>query len=489
MESCQRLAIQPQSFKHSNRLQIVLQNITDLHLMRGSFEMDALRHIRVNLTITNSTFNDIPSNTFMTTQFNNRTTNTRNPPQQTLIFQVHNSVIHNIQTAAFGNFILKEFYIVNSTLGFIASNAVNNSITKRIQLVNTTVRELERNAIVLHNSADEGVLFENNQFEGDIAGFLSGSIMGDVYISNNSFPSLKLSPWNLTVDGDVHLRNNTFTNIPKHGLLFTVKHRINITDNDIQHLESYAFQGILPEGRRAFLFLDGNVIHEHDPMSLCLSEAFDESVVVIRHNLFHQKCSCNITEDLAASLGSPNATIEDLYKDGIHQQWFRNGECLLKTHLTSTNPIDKFLANTCFHKSRFITVLLLVFAIILITLTICVIVAWRRIKQKNTITPSASAYQSFTEPQPPSQGPSPWQVVQPDPRTYQETEIHIVFDKAEELCVSGEESSSNIDNSGHEKENKANENKGKECIKGRETLAVKVTPTVRHSCPPLQLAK
>ncbi|KAK8736344.1 hypothetical protein OTU49_004952, partial [Cherax quadricarinatus] len=95
--------------------------------------------------------------------------------------------------------------------------------------------------------------------------------------------------------------------------------------------------------------------------------------------------------------------------------------------------IERFFDTKCLKHNRLTVVLLLVFAIILITIAIGVIVAWQRIKRTTTIPSAASDYQSFTEPVPPSRAPSAWAIVQPDPRTYQETEIHILFDKAQEM--------------------------------------------------------
>ncbi|MPC48918.1 hypothetical protein E2C01_042704 [Portunus trituberculatus] len=78
--------------------------------------------------------------------------------------------------------------------------------------------------------------------------FLEGNITGDVDINNNSFPRLESSPWKLRVQGDVLLKGNTFASLPRHGLDFTVHHRISLVENNIQHLGPEAFLLIIPQG-------------------------------------------------------------------------------------------------------------------------------------------------------------------------------------------------------------------------------------------------
>lgn len=86
----------------------------------------------------------------------------------------------------------------------------------------------------------------------------------------------------------------------------------------------------------------------------------------------------------------------------------------------------------------------------------------------------------------------PWLMVQPDTRTYQETEIHILFDKAEEMDTpQGPASYSRGRGDGAEIDYKAEavcgtENKSYE---GNEKRVRITMPQVRQSCPPLSLSK
>lgn len=64
--------------------------------------------------------------------------------------------------------------------------------------------------------------------------------------------------------------------------------------------------------------------------------------------------------------------------------------CLLQVH-------------SCLGTRKLQMVLLIVFAVILITITVCVILAWRRVKRKTTVGPTGSSdFHSYTEPVPPS---------------------------------------------------------------------------------------
>ncbi|XP_053645286.1 uncharacterized protein [Cherax quadricarinatus] len=423
MKNCQRLTLQPQSFRKSGSLQILLQNITDLHFMKGSFEMDAFTDARINLTIINVTSKELPSNTFTLREHSTSplgATNYSKATKAKLIFQIANCVIHKISTGAFGKFIIQKFFIANSTLEQIAKMAVDNHVTNKFQISNTTIGEIQKYAITIQNSSvNESLYFAYNKFKGAVPLFLVGNIKGDVYIRNNTFPKMEQSPWNLRVQGDVTLRSNMFNNIPKHGLFFRIKNRINIVNNDIKYLQGGAFQWIKPEGNKALLFLDGNVFHKHDPMSLVLNESFTVDSVVIKHNLFQQKCFCNITDDLSAALGLKTRTVE-------------------------------------------------------------------RIKRTTTIPSAASDYQSFTEPVPPSRAPSAWAIVQPDPRTYQETEIHILFDKAQEMDAYDRNSLPILED--NEYQNNTDQNKSNVNTKEGSILEMKTTGNTRQSCPVLPIS-
>lgn len=48
--------------------------------------------------------------------------------------------------------------------------------------------------------------------------------------------------------------------------------------------------------------MDGNLIYNTQPMSLCLNEDFEPNSIVIKHVRFQQKCGCNITNLLAQAL-------------------------------------------------------------------------------------------------------------------------------------------------------------------------------------------
>lgn len=77
--------------------------------------------------------------------------------------------------------------------------------------------------------------------------------------------------------------------------------------------------------------------------------------------------------------------------------------------------------------------------------------------------------------------------MQPDPRTYQETEIHILFDKAEEMCEPDEKSSTSHDNYGFE--NDTNGIEGQRAQQAKLHLQSRVSPASRMSCPPIPLTK
>lgn len=434
MQNCHRLSIKQKSFFSNGPFMVVLKNISDIRLMPGSFALDVFGEPRMNLTFQNSTLHNLPTNGFLGSEAESRVlTGLKKRKQPQLIIKVDKCVINKIDPGAFGDFILQDFSISNSEVKMVSKNSISNQIAGKFKITNS-ILGLEENAVILRETpGDDGLLLRNNTFTIAAPSFLLGSIEKDVYIVNNTFPPLAGSPFNLRVGGQVLLKSNTFANIPENGLKFQVKDRISIVDNNIYRLQGNAFQLIAPTDGKTFIFLDGNIIKQHDPRSLCISKLFNKDFVVIKHNIFQQECSCNITEDISNSLGFEELTPEELYQDKIHQQWLQQGECLKEAGGTDRLRIDYFLVQFCFRNNRMTNVMLILFAVLLIVISTCVIVAWRRIRQRNLASHSGSDYQSFSAPAPSSGGQGAWAMVQPDPKRYQETEIHIVFDNAQEM--------------------------------------------------------
>lgn len=414
VNGCKRVSIPRGSFRNSSNLALTFRHIRDIRFVSGSFERDVLTDIRLNITLLNSITREIPGRTFSISGSRNS-----RQPVPYLALHIVNSMVGKVARGALGNFYLKRLSFENSTFDLVETQALDNSITGEITLLNNIFRHLENNAIILHNTSQTTRFsLEGTVFEGNVPLFLVVSLSGDAHISNNVFPHLETSPWNLRVYGDVTLQHNSFTNIPRNGIHLSATGQIHLRDTDIHLLQAHALQLIVPIGKKAIIFLEYNVIHKHEPMSLCLHPTFEARAVIIKHTLFQQPCLCNITADIAKALGVSNITIslEALYRDGIHEQWFQGGECLLGNQrmtngITGNSPllpfrkvsIDQYLVHSCLDSRNLQTVLLLVFAVILVTIAVCVILAWRRIKYRTTVAPSSanSDYHSFTEPVPP----------------------------------------------------------------------------------------
>ncbi|KAK4298750.1 hypothetical protein Pmani_028927 [Petrolisthes manimaculis] len=507
VSGCKRVSIQQGSFKNSNNLSLTLRDIRDIRLMHGSFDRDVHTDIRINITLLGSTISEIPSGVFSISG----TPNTNQPAVvPKLALQIINSDVGKIAQGALGNFTVQTLSFINTTFDLLETRTVDNSFSGTIRLVNNTFRRLDHQAFILHNASHSTNLeLIGNIFIDPMPQFLVGSLSDETYIMNNTFPQLNTSPWNLRVDGHVKLGNNIFANIPTNGIHIAASGQIHLDSNDIHHLQARALQLIVPIGKKAVIFLESNILRRHDPYSLCLHDTFTARQVVIKHTLFEQQCRCNVTKDIAQALGVANVTLDTLYGNGIHEQWFRGGECLVgDQRLTNTArlpsrrvAIDQFLVHSCLGSKNLQMVLLIVFAIILITIAVCVILAWRRVKYRTTVGPSGSAdFHSYTEPAPSTVG-QPWLMVQPDPRTYQETEIHILFDKAEELDTPQDEilaSYSRGRGDGSEGDHRNEEMMGKDKIlRGTENKSYEVNekgervtnPQVRQSCPPLSLSK
>ncbi|XP_045128035.1 uncharacterized protein LOC123514290 isoform X2 [Portunus trituberculatus] len=348
IKNCNHLAVTHGSFK-SGPLTVIFQNIQKLSLAAGSFEVG--NNGRINITISNSTLSEIPSDMFNTThpivREPSRPSGVASATHE-LVFHVAGSEIGRIAPRAFARCTLHRLTITNTTLSHVDTGAIHNQVQDAISFINNTFVSLGKQAVAFFSSHTNTKLrLDGNIFQGNVPLFLEGNITGDVDINNNSFPRLESSPWKLRVQGDVLLKGNTFASLPRHGLDFTVHHRISLVENNIQHLGPEAFLLIIPQGKKTILFMDGNLIHQLEPMSLCLNEAFSPNSIFIKHARFQQKCECNITATLSQALDIKDLTIQAIYENGVQEQWFKNGECVLKSQGISHIFIDQFLIHSC----------------------------------------------------------------------------------------------------------------------------------------------
>ncbi|XP_068241419.1 uncharacterized protein [Palaemon carinicauda] len=422
IRNCNQLSILKGSLKNSGPIRMILENISNLDLVSSSFQMDASDRPTIHLQIKNATINKLPNNTFTA---EGRTGGTDVP---VLKFLVENTLIRIIEATAFGNFEIDSMTFINSCVTKIYRFAVMNVVRNELNLINTKFKTVAKNAISLQGSAQE-LNIQGNIFGEQLPLFVNGTIERDVHITDNVFPSLRESPWSLYVKSEAYLRNNTFANIPRKGLNIKVKKRIVLKDNVVGRIEGYAFKYIMPLGNSTEIFFTGNTFGKHDFMALCLDEDFHEDNIHLKNNVFQEQCFCNFTKYIATGLGERNLTTKALHVEKIHQQWLLQSKCI---HQGSKVLIDLFLVKSCQKYGKLTSVLIITFVAIFLTVLISAIVVWRFIKRLRS-TQSDADYQSFTVPAPSSLGNTPWSLVQPDPRTYQEVEIHVLFQKAEEM--------------------------------------------------------
>ncbi|KAG0697768.1 hypothetical protein GWK47_026235 [Chionoecetes opilio] len=437
IRNCSQLTVPRGSFK-SETLMIIFNDIQNLRLDADSFKMRKNSHI--NITISNSNLSEIPSGMLGVSRQRPREPILPSRGYKGVVFQVTGSVVGRIAPGVFANHTLHRVTFTNTTIAHIDTGAIDNQLQETISFINNTFVSLGRQAVRLQgNNKISMLVFDGNSFKGNVTQFLEGTI-ADACILNNKFPRLHTSPWRLRVEGQVMVQGNTFLLLPSHGMDFRIRHRIRLVDNDIRHLGPEAFLLIVPEGENTILLMDGNLIHRMEPRSLCLNDAFIPHYVIIKHVKFQHKCSCNITKTLSQALDIKNLTLETIHSNEVHEQWFKNGECMLKPQGIAYISIVQFLIKSCLHlQNNHLTEILIAMAVIIILIALCVILGWRRMRRTasnvaSNVNSLAAGYHSYTEPCPSTTAAGgSMLVVHPEPRTYQETEIHVLFDQAQEI--------------------------------------------------------
>ena len=159
IKNCHQLSVSEGSF-NSGHLTVAFHNIKNLSLAAGSFETG--NNGRVSITISNSNLNEIPGGMFKVSQVATIT--------PTLSFQMADSGIGRIASAAFAKYKLDQLSITNTTIGHIDTGAIDNQVQQTLGFINNTFESLARRAMVLSSyHRNTKLVFDGNIFKGKTA--------------------------------------------------------------------------------------------------------------------------------------------------------------------------------------------------------------------------------------------------------------------------------------------------------------------------------
>ncbi|CAL4105685.1 unnamed protein product [Meganyctiphanes norvegica] len=502
IKNCKKLVVKTEILLHNastGPYVMSFENIDDLQLNSRSFALDLRKKDpQLLLQIINSKITELPSNLIESSERTPRIISRPKPATTTptpikivhegkLKVLIQNCTIKKINKNLINKFTILSFKIKDSHITEIDTSAVDSHLEGNFSLINNVFERTGKNSFILNNMTDpqqklhmDSLMIINNIFvAGPLSTIIDAEIDGDANITGNYFPKLNESPWKLDVAKEVIISNNTFENVPEDGINVRAERKITIEKNYLLLLEKNCFRKINPKSQQTDLKILRNNITDFESNSLMVNDNWENNDVFIKDNIFKIICRCNISQTIKNGINSTLEVRPILDTDA--GQWLKNSYCL-KKNTNNLVPLSNLFVdcggkgqNT---KTKAMSVLYAFIGIIIVVAIVVLCKCLKHRQQKNDPLIN-SEYQSFSQP-----GLS---IVMPEQRTYQETEIHVLFDQAEE-----------IDNC-PAKENDAGPQYEREPGDGEEEIQDKVkelsqelpkrdpSPLTRQSCPPAAL--
>ncbi|KAF2357542.1 hypothetical protein FHG87_011698 [Trinorchestia longiramus] len=312
------------------------------------------------------------------------------------------------------------------------SNCANATISSRtFRRTRVQVLVLANITFLLSNdsSLPNELHFKYNIFTEPLAHFLTASAHFNIEVCNNSFSLMLEAPWTLHAREDVVVENNNFTNLPPFGLDVSAGARISFSFNYVGIAQRHALMAVTTEETSTLLQLAQNRFSKTEDASLQLPQNLTTQAVFVRDNIFEQPCTCTNTSVAIMRAIGVQAPISAIRSNERQQPWVLLSLCQTLNNADQQYiQVSVFISRRCEQADLTTTVFLSVFGSLLIVLACCVVVAWRRLKQKHLYATHSSTTQT-----PYAEGEAAWSRVMPEKQEYRNTDIREIIQKAREL--------------------------------------------------------
>lgn len=394
---CARVNVNSNAFSQLAGLRkIQVSNVTEIVVLKDAFMWNKRNksELGIEISIINATIDDLPSYAFSgrydVITFENVHMKIIKPfaitnLQELERLEVRSCVINLIDSQAFKKFTVDNFFVTNCNLENIQNRAMFELVVrKEARFDNLKIGAIRNKALVLHGP---------RQF----------------HFTSNQLGLFETEAIQVNASGPVFVQNNI-----------------------VGKLESDALAGIQPNiGAFRQMTFSNNTFERFENRSLVFSKRYDPGIDLRINNIFlDQPCFCHCFSQIAGELShaDSNKKLSPLVTTLIkatscrkdNQQYIR---------------LEEFQNKTCTHKSNRVPVIVgVVVSLVLLLIIIVLLVVFckrrarkrrlgvRRIEQqekKFAITKEAS--------------PSRYMMVVPDVKTYRETEVHVIVEKAEPL--------------------------------------------------------
>ncbi|CAL4068419.1 unnamed protein product, partial [Meganyctiphanes norvegica] len=272
----------------------------------------------------------------------------------------------------------------------------------------------------------------------------------DFKIHHNNITSLVTNSIKIRSTHTVEFSNNDIQEIHTHAFRIKSESQVKFAHNMIHVLKKEAFTEIKPwqgEEAASITFL-ANTIMKAEPLSCILNKNYPQHEITIQDNRFKVHCDCNVTDYFKPLLGmneNSTHTLKTIFEAAMAKTLCQDSEVSsrfinIKEYINTncTTPNLAVISS--------VTIAVILLLLIIVVFIVCQIKVKKAQDQANFIGDACSTSSFSTSGTPPPQPPvsssytMPMdfskQIVVPDVKTYQQTEVLFPYEKADPISVS-----------------------------------------------------
>ncbi|XP_076065949.1 uncharacterized protein LOC143039595 [Oratosquilla oratoria] len=310
------------------------------------------------------------------------------------------------------------FQFTDCTIDVIKTNAIADARFFYLEMINSKITFMEEKSI-------DAIVYEEFQ-------------MKDSFI-----PALPKNSICVITDSAVIFSGNVMKKVTGFAFNITSDSQVLFEYNRVEELDSYALLGIHPKknSRAANIVFLNNTLNKAQPMGLVISNKYKSHERKIQNNNFNIICRCNISEVFGSYLGTTdyqNRTLLVVMDDSM---------CITPEESGVYERVRDFMDRECSALPWPIILSVVLVAIMILVTTAVILFCSKRLKQVKEEScyivdgsmPSFSTIQSYPAHLNPGhaaiEGPiSPsWIMAVPEVKTYQETEVHVLYEQTEPI--------------------------------------------------------
>ncbi|XP_063604991.1 uncharacterized protein LOC134780285 isoform X1 [Penaeus indicus] len=302
-------------------------------------------------------------------------------------------------------------------------------------------------------------IFHFNMIHTKVTTMEEESIHLDIYehwlIENSELPLLQTGSICVRAQGPVVFSKNILWGLESKAIEIDSTNQVLFKYNEVKHLGPEALLAIQPNAAAVsanIIFLNNTVV-KADNQSLLISNRYPVHERRVLGNRFNFVCDCEIGLQFHGLMGITENSSH--FENATYKAVLEESQCRKYEDLILYDNINNYLKDNCFPVPLPIVISSTIVAVaVIVTIVVCIVCSRRAARAKeeaylgeSCFSNSFSTLHSNHHPQATSYGSDchswercnnlqPWVMAVPEVKTYQETEVHVLYEHTEPMNVS-----------------------------------------------------